>query len=126
VDFHYVLNVARLGLAMDAKRFFAVSSVSANPQSRIFYSRVKGEMEQAIRMLTYDSVHIFRPSLILGHRQDRRPGERLGQLLAPLMSPLLRGGLRKYRPAPAGAIAETIVQQASQSRDGFNVYEGVF
>jgi hypothetical protein len=75
-----------------------VSSMGANPQSRAFYLRVKGEMEAAVKDPGYTSIGIFRPSLIAGGRRESRLGERVALWLARLVSPLLVG-LVKEIPA---------------------------
>jgi uncharacterized protein YbjT (DUF2867 family) len=123
VDFHFVLNAARWGLERGAKRLFVVSALGADPRSRIFYSRVKGEMEQALTMLTFEAVHVFRPSLILGHRRESRPAERMMQIAAPLLRPLLLGPLRPYQPVEAGRIAQAMVREAAGDKSGFFFYE---
>jgi uncharacterized protein YbjT (DUF2867 family) len=60
VDFEYVINVAKFGLSLGARGFYVVSSIGANPQSRAFYLRVKGEMEEAVKALGYTALGIFR------------------------------------------------------------------
>ena len=105
VDFHMVVDFARAARAAGARRFFLVSSLSANPRSLVYYSRIKGRTEQAVREVGFETLHILRPSLLLGQRQERRPGEALGQMLAPLINPLLHGKLEKYRAVSAESVA---------------------
>jgi uncharacterized protein YbjT (DUF2867 family) len=64
VDFTYVHELARLASRHRAGQFLLVSALGANRQSRVFYNRVKGEVEEAVRKLPFDGVHIFRPSLL--------------------------------------------------------------
>jgi uncharacterized protein YbjT (DUF2867 family) len=71
VDHDYPVAAGRLGLEQGAQHFLLVSALGANARSRIFYNRVKGDVEQAIRALPYRSVTIVRPSLLLGERNDR-------------------------------------------------------
>jgi len=123
VDFSYVVNAARLGQSLGAGGCFVVSALGAHPRSRVFYSRTKGEMEEALKSLNFDSLAIFRPSLITGHRKESRPGERLAVLVAPVVTPLLAGPLRKYRPIAAEAIAEAMVQAAHEHRRGVHSWE---
>lgn len=110
VDFHMVVDFARAARAAGARRFFLVSSLSANPRSPVYYSRVKGRTEQAVREVGFETLHILRPSLLLGERQERRPGEALGQVLAPLINPLLRGTLEKYRAVSTESVAAAMFQ----------------
>ena len=79
VDHDYPLAAARLGLREGARHFLLVSALGASARSRMFYSRVKGDVEDAIRALPYRSVTIVRPSLLLGERAEFRLGESIGK-----------------------------------------------
>lgn len=122
VDFTYVHELARLASGSRARRFLLVSSHGANPRSRIFYSRVKGEAEEAVKQLRFDAVHIFRPSLLLGARREFRPAERLGMVLARVATPLLVGPLRSYRPIHAETVARAMIRAAGGTARGVHVY----
>jgi uncharacterized protein YbjT (DUF2867 family) len=95
--------------------------MGANPQSRAFYLRVKGEMEEAVKALGYPSLGIFRPSLIAGRRRESRLGERVALWLAKLITPLLVGPLKKYRPNSAAAIARAMIRHAGHHSPGGTV-----
>ena len=123
VDFTYVTEAARLAAVSGARQILLVSSVGADPSSHIFYSRVKGEVEEAVKRLPYDGIHIFRPSLLAGVRAERRAGERLGIGLASALSFALVGPLRRYRPVPAADVARAMVAVARQDIRGSVVYE---
>lgn len=123
VDFDYVLGVARAGLRTGATQFLIVTAIGADPASRVFYSRVKGEVEQAVRALPYGSVQIFRPSLLVGDRPEHRLAERIGVPIARAVAPLLLGPLRRYRPIRAADVARAMVQIAKEAPRGPNVYE---
>lgn len=116
VDFDYPLTAARLGLAHGARHFLVVSALGADPRSRIFYNRVKGELEQAIMALPYESVTIVRPSLLLGPRHELRPMESLGKVLRFLP-------LRRIKPVPARAVATALVAAARDARPGTRIVE---
>ena len=77
VDFDYPLTVAQAARNQGCRHFLLVSAMGANPGARLFYNRVKGELEAAILTLEFDSVSIFRPSLLLGNRPEFRLGEAL-------------------------------------------------
>jgi uncharacterized protein YbjT (DUF2867 family) len=113
VDYNYPFQVAHLAQQRGAQRFLMVSAVDANPGSRVFYSRVKGEAEEAIGALGLPSVWFFRPSLLLGKRAELRRGERIGEGVGRLIAPLLIGRLRKYRPIAADAVAAAMVYVAT-------------
>jgi uncharacterized protein YbjT (DUF2867 family) len=89
----------------------------------VFYSRVKGETEAAVRRLPFDGIHIFRPSFLLGARPERRRGEWLAALLTPLVSWALVGPLARYRPIPASTVAQAMVRVAREAAGGAHVYE---
>ena len=107
VDHDYVLNVARAGRERGAKRIAVVSALGADAGSRVFYNRVKGEMQRDIARLGYTCITIAQPSLLLGDRsalgQPVRSGEVwAGWLLRPVMGMVPRG----MRPIPADDGAE--------------------
>jgi uncharacterized protein YbjT (DUF2867 family) len=111
VDFDYPLTIARLALEGGAKHFLLVSSLGADPKSRVFYSRVKGELEQAVLAMGYPAVTIVRPSLLLGDRQEFRLGEEIAKRFA-WATP------RKYRPVAARDVAATLIDAAREDRPG--------
>jgi uncharacterized protein YbjT (DUF2867 family) len=122
VDYHMVVDLARAAQRAGARRFFVVSAVGASTRAAAFYSRVKGRMEQAVTALPFEAVHVVRPSLLLGDRAERRPGEKLGQAVAPWLAPLLRGPLAKYRAVPAQAVADALVTLAHGDATGAHVH----
>jgi uncharacterized protein YbjT (DUF2867 family) len=84
VDYDYALRIAQLALAGGANHFLLVSALGADATSRIFYNRVKGELEQAVGRLGYRSLTIVRPSLLLGERHERRLGEEIAKRFTAL------------------------------------------
>src|SRR5439155_15744926 len=123
VDHTFVVGLARAGLRAGATQFLLVSAIGADPASRVFYSRVKGETESAVRRLGFPSIQIFRPSLLLGERSEFRLGERIAMVVAPLPSLLLLGRLRRFRPIPAETVARAMVNLAREAPRGPNVFE---
>jgi uncharacterized protein YbjT (DUF2867 family) len=105
VDHDYILAFARAAKAAGAKRFLLVSAMGASASSSIFYSRVKGETERDIRALGFETLHIFRPGLLLGERAEKRSGEEIGAALTPFLNPLMIGPLRDYRSIRGEAVA---------------------
>src|SRR5258708_28436974 len=96
VDHDYVVALAQAAKQAGARRFLLVSALGANLRSRIFYSRVKGEVERDVSAVPFAAVHIFRPSLLLGARAESRPLERLGFPLFRALTLVLAGPLRPY------------------------------
>jgi uncharacterized protein YbjT (DUF2867 family) len=119
----YPRTVAEAAARNGAERFLLVSAMGADASSSIFYNRVKGEAEDAVRTLPFKEVAILRPSLLLGERAEQRPAEALAQRFAPRLSPLLRGPLRKYRPVEAATVARAMVRLAKAGRRGVRVVE---
>jgi uncharacterized protein YbjT (DUF2867 family) len=107
VDHDYPIAAARLGLAHGAQHYLLVSSLGANPRSRVFYNRVKGEVERDLVALGYARVTIARPSLLLGERTEFRIGERIASRLGFLMPP-------RYKPIEARTVARALVIAAGE------------
>ena len=123
VDHDYVLAFARAGRRAGARQFLLISAVGADPTSRIFYSRVKGEVEHAVRELPYAGVQIFRPSFLMGERVNRRTAEGIGIPIARAVAPLLAGPLRRYRPIAAADVARAMVRIAKREPSGAAMFE---
>jgi uncharacterized protein YbjT (DUF2867 family) len=110
VDHGAVLAFAWAAQRAGAQRFFVVSSIGADPESRIFYSRVKGETEAALQVLGFSTLAIFRPSLLLGPRARVRLGERISAAIMWLLEPVMVGRFRKYRAIEAEVVARAMVR----------------
>lgn len=125
VDFQYPVDVARLAFQHGAKQYLLVSSVGADAKSRVFYSRTKGETEEALRALGYESLHVFRPSMLLGKRKEFRLGEEVGRVLGILLTPVfwLIPPLRRYQAVQASKVATAMLEIAKQDVTGVHVYE---
>lgn len=123
VDFGYVTQAARVASTRGAEQFGLVSALGADADSRVFYNRVKGEAEDAVRALPFQSVHILRPSLLLGKRKEFRLGERIAEAATRPIRPLMRGPLRRFRPIPARAVAAALVRLAEERRSGVRTVE---
>jgi uncharacterized protein YbjT (DUF2867 family) len=108
VDYDYPVALSGAAARASAKRFLVVSALGANPRSRVFYNRVKGEMEKAVRVAAVPKTYIFRPSLLSGPRKEERLGEKIGLVVGALLGPLLG----KYRPIHADRVAAAMVRAA--------------
>ena len=122
VDFDYVVNFARAAKTAGAKRYLLVSAVGASAKSSIFYSRVKGEAEDAVSALGFEATQIFRPSMLLGERTESRPAETVARVLAPMINPFLVGGTSIYRGIDPERVAMAMVAAASEEVHGRKVY----
>lgn len=123
VDFDLPHELAKIASARGAKQFLLVSSLGADANSRIFYNRVKGEVEKAVSNVHFDGVQIFRPSLLLGERAESRLGERIAEKTSRVFSFLFVGKLAKYRPIHARMVATAMVKVAKESPHGVNIFE---
>lgn len=122
VDFDYVVEAARATAALGAERLALVSSLGADAGSMIFYNRVKGETEDAVRPLRFGAIHIFQPSLLLGERSEHRSGERLASALMRGVGKVLVGPLEKYRGIPGDTVAAAMIRVCGEDRVGVHVY----
>ncbi len=123
VDFTYVVELARVAVRHRASQFLVVTAVGADARSRILYSRVKGEAEEAVRRLQFEGMQIFRPSLLVGARAQSRPAERVAGLLSMLVAWAFVGPLARYRPIRAETVARAMVRVAREAPRGTHVYE---
>lgn len=115
VDHDLPLQVARLALAHGAQAYALNSALGADPDSRVFYSRTKGELERDLQALGYASLTLVRPGLIGGERTESRPAERLGVWVSERLRPLLPP---RYRVVPAERIAHHLLAAALAAEPG--------
>jgi uncharacterized protein YbjT (DUF2867 family) len=116
VDQVFPLQLAQLTLAQGARHYSIVSALGADAKSRVFYSRVKGEVEQALRAMAWPSLAIVRPSVIAGNRAESRPMERLAEHV-------LRLAPATWRPVAASDIAAAMIRTALRSPPGVTTIE---
>ena len=116
VDLDYQLEVAKIAVANGVKDYFLVSSSGANPRSSSAYFKMKGELEQAVKALGFEHIHIFQPSLLVGERADFRLAERIASYVLPVVC--LLPGLRRYRPIRAEQVALKMAQIATGDNRG--------
>lgn len=121
VDFTYPYELAQRALKEGASRFFLVSSLGANLKSKVFYNRVKGELEDKISFLDYRTIYIFKPSLLRGKREEMRPGERFAQAITRII-PFI-GPWKKYHPIHADKVADAMIKVAKQEDKGCYFYQ---
>lgn len=123
VDYTYCCELAKETSRQGSQNFYLVSALGANAQSGIFYNKVKGETEEAIKQISFNSFYIFRPSLLLGDRKEFRLGERMAQLIMKPVSLLMLGGLKKYKPIEASVVAKAMYKAAQKNAKGVVVIE---
>ena len=122
VDLEFVLNTARAARAAGATRLAVVSALGANPASRVFYNRVKGEMQAAVTELGYRSVVVAQPSLLLGDRAALGQPARAGEVWAArLLGPLGQVVPKGVRPITARTVAAALLAAMLEAQPGTRV-----
>ncbi len=121
IDYQYTLDIARYAAQNQCSKCILISAVGANPDSRFFYNRVKGELERDLQTLSFREIHILRPSLLLGNRKEFRLGEKIGSLILPKIDFLIP---ELYKPIHAEKISEKIISILQNSKQGTHIYEG--
>jgi len=122
VDKDLVVGIARWAKAQGVPVFCVVSAIGADAGSRVFYNRVKGEMEQALKDLNLPTLHIFQPSILTGPRQEVRRGERIGIALGKFFAPLLPA---RYKPMPHDVLAKALLNATAVKEGGTNGYTAI-
>jgi len=122
VDYTYQFRAAAAAAENGVRSMVLVSAPGAHPESRIFYNRIKGELDRDIIKLPFERIRIIRPSVLDGERKEKRRGESmaiaLGKVLAPLIYPL-----KKYRPVHAGIVAAAMIAAEGDGPAAFAEYE---
>jgi uncharacterized protein YbjT (DUF2867 family) len=121
VDYGLALSIARLAADQGCPKFILISAVGADASSRIFYNRVKGELERDVQKLPFRSIHILRPSLLLGQRDEVRFAEVLGKFVLQPLGPVLPA---KYRPVQAEKIAAKVIELLDTDNPGVYIHQG--
>ena len=123
VDFDFVLRFAEVAKALGALSLHVVTAHGSAKNSMIFYNRVKGEIEEALRNTGIASVHIYRPSLLIGDRKEHRAGEGFATAVTKVMSPLFKlPGLSAVQPTPAKHLAAFMLQTAARNQPGYHIH----
>jgi len=123
VDHEYPVLAARIAKESGAKSVFLVTAVGANPNSKFFYTRTKGETERDVIALNFEHTHIFRPSMILGNRKEKRSllEEALIRLW-PALDPLFTWKGDKYKGMTGEDIAKAMMQSAKNQTEKVKIY----
>lgn len=122
VDFGIPLKLAEFANICGIQRYIAISSLGANPRSGNFYLKTKGEMEREVSKYHFKKLAFLRPSLLIGHRNEFRFGEKIAQFFTLLISPVLVGRFKKYRPIMDVTVAKAMMS-ISRSINNQRVYQ---
>jgi uncharacterized protein YbjT (DUF2867 family) len=120
IDYTYQHQMAAIAAANKVPVYVLVSAANSSPDSMIFYSRMKGELERDVALLPFRSVHILRPGLLAGKREQKRTGEELGFKVLSVLAkvPLFR----KYKPIQDEEVARAMIHCAVKENTGVHKY----
>jgi uncharacterized protein YbjT (DUF2867 family) len=118
IDLEIPFNIAKIAQSNGIKGFYLVSSLGADATSGNFYLKTKGELEQKIKALNFETFVSFRPSMLLGDRQESRLGESIGKVLVKIIEPILFGNLKKYAGIEASTVAKAMLNIANSGKKG--------
>ncbi len=123
IDVDIPVNASRYCKETGCEKFIIVSAVGADSKSGNFYLRLKGEMENAVKSSGINSIYIMQPSILLGHRKEKRMGESFAQRTIQLFSFLLMGNLQKYKAIHGKVLARAMVNAAKNNIEGIFTYQ---
>jgi uncharacterized protein YbjT (DUF2867 family) len=123
VDFQYPVEIAKIMKKNGAEVFLLVSALGANTKSMIFYNRVKGKVEEALKELGFRSLVIFRPSLLLGDRKEKRVGEDIAKKTYKVLDRLFIGPLKKYAGIHGKVVAHAMQEMGKRHISGVTILE---
>jgi len=123
VDFTYPTEFAKIAKQNRISTFLLQSSLGADAASTNFYLKVKGETEDAIKNLSFNSFATFRPSMLLGDRTEFRFGESIGKILMQLFSFLFIAKLKRYKAIHVNQVASAMIKQSKLNKPGNTIIE---
>ena len=116
IDYTYQYEVAKLAAQNGVKNYVLISSAGANANSKIFYSKMKGELDAAVQQLPFEKITILRPSFLDGDRKESRLGEKIGMAVFKLVAWI--PGIKKYRPIHVNQVAQAMRNAVSKGKSG--------
>ena len=123
IDYQYPLDVGSIAQVNGARSFHLISSIGADKNSKVFYTRTKGEVERDLKAIPFQNIHIYRPSLLDGTRPQKRLVEGVFNAVMTLVNPVLIGGLRKYRSIKVETVARAMIRESLDDKRGIFIHE---
>lgn len=117
VDFDYQYDFAKAAKENNVEDYILVSAYGANPKSKIFYSRMKGELEEAVKKLHFEKITIFKPGM-LERKDSDRTGEVLGSRIIKFANKL--GLLESQKPLPTNVLAKAMINSSKIKSNGYS------
>jgi uncharacterized protein YbjT (DUF2867 family) len=122
VDFTYQYEFAKAAAGNGVGSYVLVSSMGADSKSSVFYSRMKGELEEAVSKLNFRKCIIVQPSILDGDRKEKRAGEKIGLVISRFLTKYV---FKKYQPTPVDVLAEKMISLSIDQKMGFRLVEGL-
>jgi uncharacterized protein YbjT (DUF2867 family) len=123
VDLEYPVTSAQITKQSGKGRFFVISAMGSDEKSKIFYNSVKGLLERKLKELNLNSLHIFRPSILMGDRKEFRLGESITLALCKVLPFVFIGVLKKYKPTKTTNLAFAMYKASLSDNKGTFVHE---
>ena len=119
IDYEIPINIAKEAKKLNINKYLIVSSAGADINARGFYLSLKGQIENDIIKIGIKNTFIFRPSLLMGNRKEKRIGEKIAQVIMPIFSFLLP---KKYRPINAESVAKSMINLSKTDINTHKIY----
>lgn len=123
VDFHGVVSFGRLAFTHKASKFLVISANGAHSQSRIFYNRVKGETEKALKDIGFPSLVVYRPGLLVGNREEKRTTEKLAVKSYRILRHILPEKLTRSVATEVTSLVNRMIADAKSPAPGVQIIE---
>jgi len=123
IDLHYVQLFAKMAKRHQCLHFAVISSVDAKTSTNNFYLHTKGRMEETLTAMDWSSLWVFRPSLLVGVRQEFRLAEKLAGIAMQLISPIMVGPIKNYRPVAMDSLALVMASAIDKPESGVQIVE---
>jgi uncharacterized protein YbjT (DUF2867 family) len=120
IDYTYQYQCAKVAAANGVKEYVLISAAGSSPDSKIFYSRMKGELERDVQRLPFEAIHVIRPGMLAGHRPKIRTGEKLGIGVMNIISAI--PGLKSLKPIQGTEVARAMINATFRHVSGIHTY----
>ena len=120
VDYTYQYRIAKIAAANDVSEYVLVSAAGAAADSKLFYPKMKGELERDVRRLPFETIHIIRPGMLEGQREEKRTGEKFGAGVMKVISSI--PGLGKLKPITDAEVAQAMINATFIPVVGLHTY----
>lgn len=123
VDYSYPAYLGEIAKAKGVSHFLIVTASGSSEKSLFYYSQVKGKIEQYLQSLGFDSLHIFRPSLLMGERKEHRSGEKVAQKVMTFLNYFMVGPLKRAKGIHGKTVAESLYRHSLDTKKGLFIWE---